>query len=364
MIKNIYTSDQTSPYLFFTRLLKSKDVKNRLYKYLDCLKNNKISRKDISSILKKLKEEGCSYAFFANSLVESFLISNNYQYDDNKFIDLYGLSIQVDNDSIDSSIMMVDIFSKLFNLSRFNIHKYDVRIFKNAKEAALGILGVDIENDTDAILELFNNGYVMDGSTLDGNIRFKSKNVINITMVGTYDDIANKLFGVSVSNISKQELTEMLKKKDITFDEVDKDPHSKLSGLTSSNMNFWGNYYLNLINSNLECNFNVFHMDEVDNFEDYIRNALASNNIVGVSTSAGSDVKMIDPRTNESISIASDSAGHMMTFRKFDIDGNIIVDSYGKDYLIKKDDLNSLLFNVVNIKNKSIDNIKEEQKKI
>lgn len=351
MISNIYTSDQTTPFIFANKLLKTNDVKKRLIKYIECLQNNNIDPKDMKSVLATLKESGCTYAFVANALVESFLKDNNYQYDDKKFQDLYGLSIEVDEDTIDSSILMVDIFSKLYNLSRFDINKYNKEIYKNTLEAAKSITGIDYTDSSKAYLDIINHGYIADGITATGEHIYKKQEPTKLTIVGTYDDVAKKLLGVETEGISKRELESELNNKGITFFEKDKNPAAKFSGLTTNEINFWVNYYLSLKGNDLSFTSTIYTSNDED-FPAFIEEQ-RSQSIVGVAAPLNNNIMMIDPKTKSSSPITSNTSGHIMTFRGFNQNGDIMVDSYGKDFILRRSDIDKLEFQVVDIKHKT-----------
>ena len=150
--------------------------------------------------------------------------------------------------------------------------------------------------------------------------------------------------------MTKDELKKLLGKKDITFNEKDKEIAAKFSGLTSDSINFWTNYYLNAIGSNLLYNSRKLEPHDYDNFSIYLKELLKFGDVVGVSATRDSNVMMIEPRTGTRVNISSNTAGHMMTVRGLDASGNLVVDSYGKNFIIAKQDIDSLEYQVVTVR--------------
>lgn len=358
MIKYAYTSNQGAPYELLTKLIKTRKEKERIFKYLDCMQKQGIDSKEAKDVLKKMKETGCTYAFVANSLINSFLNENNGTYDDQKFFDIFGVSLTNGDDTIDYSILMVDIFSTLYKVSKFDIHKCDVRYYSDVFEACNDILKTSFDDDVKASIALFEAGYLMDGTNSKGEVKFVSRIPLNFSIVGTYTDLAYQLFGIQDKNISLDDISVLCKESGITIEEQYKNPASKFSGLTNDSINLWVNYYLKQKNSDLLFESRNFLRDEFESdteFIDYVNMAMQNNLIIGVSSSVGSNVKMINPSTKETIDISTDRAGHRMTFVKFDSQGNIVVDSYGIDFVLLKEDYNKLTFQLVQVKHKNVE---------
>jgi len=350
---NKIEADQTLPY---------KIMKNRLfymeqYKELLYIVNKNIpgiNPDEVIEVFKKLSETGCSSAMFANSLVEQI-----YQNDED-FKNKFGFSL-LTKGKIDCNKLMIDIFSKLYGVMKVKFIEYERYSFSSVKEAALSLLGKSFSNDSEALLELFNNGINADGKDLNGNLLFKNKVPKITNYIGTIEEIANKKF--SLENIKTlEEIKNICKDKNIEVEFKDVEIHEKLTGLGTENFNFWSNYYLNKYNLDFSFNNETIIVsdfkEDYKSFVNYINNLVLEGYSVSVASTPNSIAYM---HTNKKMSwskISSKEAGHIMLFKNFDQNMDIVVSSYGQSYIIPKEYFNLLEYNKI-IKKEKEDEIKK-----
>ena len=144
-------ADQRLPY----KLMKNKFLYREKYKKLLNIVNKNIQNinpEEVIQIFKKLSDTGCSCAMLANTLVEQIYT------DDLTFYNTFKFSI-LENDAVDCNKLMVDIFSKLYGVMKIRFIEYKRYSFANMKEASLELLGKNYNDDSQASLDLFNNGF-------------------------------------------------------------------------------------------------------------------------------------------------------------------------------------------------------------
>ena len=158
-------ADQSFPY----KLMKNKLFNREYYKELLYIVNKNIpgmSPSEIIEMFKKLSNTGCSCAMFANSLVEQIYL------DDKSFKKKFGFSL-ITKDKIDCNKLMVDIFSKLYNVMKIKFVEYERYSFSSINEASQILLGKTFDTENEAIVQLFNSGISADGKDINGNLLFK-----------------------------------------------------------------------------------------------------------------------------------------------------------------------------------------------
>ncbi len=346
-------ADQGFPY----KLMKNKFFHREQYKELLYIASKNmpgISADEMIEMFKKLSNTGCSSAMLANSLVEQI-----YENDED-FKNRFGFSI-LTKGKIDCNKLMVDIFSKLYGVMKVRFIEYERYSFSSVNEAALALLGKTYSNDSEALLQLFNSEINADGKDSNGNLLFK-RNVPKITnYIGTCEEIAKEKFGLE--NVKTlEELKNICKEKNIEVEFKDIEIYEKLTGLGTQNFNFWSNYYLNKYD--LDFSFNNEAIIVSDFKEDYTSFMAHINNLVleGYSISIGSTPNSIAyMHTDKKMSwskISSKETGHVMLFKYFDNNNDIVVSSYGEDYIIPKEYFNILEYNKIKKNEKDEENKK------
>lgn len=344
MTKYIYYSNQEQPELIIKKHIKRKKQRMLAAKYLERLKANNID--DIEA-LKKLASSGCTYAYLSNVLVESFIIALGGKYDDEIFTSTFGFSLLVDEETADSNILMTDIFSYLYNKVKMEIYSYQVYHYKNEMEALEKLFGEKAESEDDAILRLKEHKIYPDGKEESGINRYKTALPKIETIYGSYNEIARQL-GIAQENVTKEELISLLKQKDITFAIKYEAPESKLSGLFETNINTWANYYL--CEKNIDAYFKStkipIDFNTYAEFKEYLNNQMAEGYCLGISSSPNNKKAIIlNPNNSkEAISISSKIKGHQMIITGFDQEDNIIINSWGKDFIIPKENYQEFVY--------------------
>ena len=336
-------ADQSLPY----KLMKNPFMHGKQYKeylYIVNKNINNITPSEVIELFKKLSNTGCSCAMLANLLIDSLY------FDDLEFKNTFGFSI-LTRGSIDCNKLMIDIFSKLYKIMRIKFVEYDTYKCRNEKEAVLNILGKECQTNSEAIIELFNCGISGDGKDTDGNLIFKNKRNPKITnYIGSVSEVAKKKFNIDGIN-SVVELKKLCNDLDIQVEFKDIEIHEKLSGLGTKNFNYWSNYYLNKYNVNLELfNSSIVVSDFNNNYNEfmnYLSKLVIDGYSISVSTGPNSEAYMYTKRNSFWHKISSEEAGHVMLFKGFSESKDIIVASYGIDYIIPKEYFNILEFNKI-----------------
>lgn len=355
-MKKIIQADQTLPY----RLMKNKFLNRKQYNDILSIVNKNLSNTSVDNIIemfKKLSQTGCSCAMCAEMLVGQLC-------EDDSFETLFDFPI-MSKDVIDSNKLMVDIYSKLYGVMKARFIEHEYYSFNNVQEATLSMLGKEYDSDSKAVLELFNIGISADGIDSNGKLLFKNNKPKITDYVGTAEEIAKKKFGIDGVK-SLEELTKICSTKNITFEYKDLEINEKFTGLLTKNFNFWSNYYLQKSNIDLcldreEIGIRNFAGD-YNKFNQYIKDLILQGNSITVATGPNSDVYM---RTNMPMSwgkISSESKGHIMLFKGFNKTNDMVVSSYGKDYIIPKEYFTMLEYSKISKKEK-INNL-DSQKKV
>lgn len=351
-MQHIYYASQDFPQEQYKKLFKTKKDKNTLYNYLEILKNNDIND---PSIFYELEQKGCTYAYVANAIITKIITNSNQELTDNDIKNIFGFSLNMDENILDCNSLMIDIFAFLHDRVKLTIHKYKTYHFKNAIEAVKNLFGEELPSENDAILKLFNNGIIADGIDPDSKEK-KYKNIIsdNQVVYGTYSEIAESLLNIKDNDINKEKLQKILLNNDITFEEHDKSPESKLSGLNENNINLWINYYLLKKNINIEFKSEVIEkeINTYYNFQNQLTTLLNEGYILGTSSSPNSNAFIVS--SEEKIPISSNQAGHKMLITGFDENNNIIVSSWGKDFIIPKEYYKNFTYTKAKIKTPEI----------
>lgn len=357
----IYKSDICLPFAFYkssssifrilNNILNFNDIENRWPKYKEILKRNNIDESNYKIVLSDLSN-GCAYAFIADALVESFFRNNNNKYDDKKFKDIFGISIKLNDFAIDNTLLALDMFCKLYNLSRFIISEFDVREYNSYQEAVKDLFNLDSSSEGDANITLCNNGYNGLGIQQEGNskgkIKIKSEKPKNqYQMIGTYDDLAKKFLN-GKEFVSTEELRKDLSEKGILFTVHETDMDSKLSGIIGEINSFWVNYYLEKNDSELQIECEIKNYDD---FIEFMSNEEITNFVVGVRSWPDSKAVCKDlDNTIDGTKMSDKKIGHIIALDSIDTFGNIIVERQNKKFIIDKKYASGLDFKIISVK--------------
>lgn len=219
----------------------------------------------------------------------------------------------------------------------------------------MNLLGRNYDTENEAAVDLFKNGIMADGVDSNGKLLFKNTIPKTSSYVGTCEQIATEKF--SLSGIKSIEmLKSVCKDRNIDVEFKDVEIYQKLTGLGTENFNYWTNYYLNKYNVDFEIKEEaIIVKDFKDNYEmfmGYIENLKLEGCSISVASTPNSIAYM---HTNKSMSwskISSKETGHVMLFKYFDSNGDIVVSSYGEDYIIPKEYFNLLEYNKIEKKQK------------
>lgn len=340
---NVERANQTGPYDLSKKIIKSQSDKILLSEFNEIVKKYypNYSTSDINNLYSELSKNGCTYASMANVIVEQLG-------SDPTFKEKFGYSLSGNN--IDANKIMLDIYCCFNSTIELNVHMYEHYEFDSNIEAAKKLLGKDFSDDSEAIREIIiskDSNYTAEGITANNKLLFKSKTCINKSIIGNYADIANQLFGIDNSQISKNELENLLKKNKYSYEIKYTDAPSKLSGLGQTkinNLEKWINKYFEMNNVNLKLeagNINSATV-EYEELQNTINSKINDGYTIEVSSSLKSEVWMTDGKSWEKPT--SETAGHQMNFEGFDKDGNILVCSWGKIYMFPKEFYKKLEF--------------------
>lgn len=335
-------ADQGFPY----KLMKNKLFHREQYKELLYIASKNIpgiSVGEMIEMFKKLSNTGCSSAMFANLLVEQI-----YKNDED-FKNIFGFSL-LTKDKIDCNKLMVDIFSKLYGVMKVRFIEYERYSFSSMKEATLSLLGKTYSTDSEAFLHLFDSGISANGMDLNGNFLFESRFPKITKYIGTCEEVAKEKFGLE--NVKTlEEIKDICKQQNIQVEFKDIEIYEKLTGLGTENFNFWSNYYLNKYDLDYSVNNeNIIVGDFNGNYEsfmEHINNLVSEGYSISVASTPNSIAYMHTDKKMSWSKISSKETGHIMLFKYFDNNNDIIVSSYGENYIIPKEYFNFLEYNKI-----------------
>ena len=227
MENNIKSANQMEPYRVMKKTFKTKKDKEYITSIYTIIKNNnpEFSDKEVIKLCSEISKSGCTYASIEN-IIMAHMTENIEDLEEKLGYCLY------DKDGVkEYDKLMVDIFSTISNMIELEYYKYNVYKFSTIKECYENIFNRPYESEIASINELNSIGIMMDGFSDDGLMQFKDvKNINKQVLIGTYKEIANKLFGIN-QNINKEEFEKLLKDNNYNY-KINNDIHySKFSGL-------------------------------------------------------------------------------------------------------------------------------------
>ncbi len=345
-MEKIIEADQGRPY----KIMRNKLLHGSEYKeLLSIVKRNipNITANEIIEMFKSMADSGCSSCMLAN------LLGKELFKDDESFKNMFGFSIS-NKGTLDYNKILVDIYSKLYGVMKAKFIEYNTYTFKSIKEAALNLLGKEYSDDMEASINLFNNGIKSDGIDSNGNLVFKSREPKITNYVGTASEISKKKFEIDVNSL--EELKQICLSKNINLECTDLQIYEKLSGLKPTNFNFWSNYYLEKTNIDYSLNSEDIIISDFNNdynkFLQYINSLVLEGYEISVGTTPNSSAQMHNKKLFSWSQISSESSGHVMLFKKFNKDNDIVVSSYGEDYTIPKEFYSILEFRKIKVTSK------------
>ena len=196
---------------------------------------------------------------------------------------------------------------------------------------------IDDEKNENSQLRLFNSGYIADGISESGKLCYKKRQPIVTELVGSVEEIAKKMF--DLDNIyTIDDLKKECDKREIQLECFDTKIYQKLTGLTPRDFNFWANYYIHYYTDDYELECSSIAIKDFNNdynqFMKYINELISNGSMVSVSAPLKSSAFMHGNGPLSWSRISSDENGHVMTFKYFDQNGDIVVSTYGKDFII------------------------------
>lgn len=346
----IHKASQLGPCQLYKKFFKSKNDKEMLEELKAIVKKYfpNYSDKDISNLYSILSKSGCTYATMANVIMEQ--LGN----DDEIFQQYFGYSLCNRDGTINYDKLMLDIFACISQMVELEIHRYDVRKYSSIIEAAKILLNYDYVDTTKASLDLFNVGWIGDERDENGMFVFKNKSCTNESLIGSYSEIALKLFNINDKDMDREKLEQLLKVNNIGYRFNYTAVQSKFSGLPViriNNLKRWMNKFFESNNINLELHATIIKSSSVDyeEFQRDIYDKLIEGYSIDVCSHLETDVWMTDGYAWEKPT--EKTAGHLMNFQGFDKDGNILVCSWGKTYMFPKEFYRKLEFMAIRIGN-------------
>ena len=327
----VFYSDQSLP----QQTSKNKFNKNKFNNYADIVRKNcpNITNAEIIEMFNNLNYEGCSCAAFANTIYEQYY-TNDFDFYDN-----FGFSLKDKNGNIDINLLMVDIYSKLYNSAKVKIFKYDDYVFDSLDTATKKLLGKTFDNDSDRFAALVQNHYLGNGLDELGNLKIHHSIPTTETYYSSPNEIAKQVFGVEGIN-TFEELENLCKENNINISISDRKIQEKLTGLTGDNYNYWNKYYFdshNLSNSLIESEISVKELGgDYSQLQEKLL-TLSKDSTILISVGPNSDAQMHNNGILSWSKIGGKDAGHVMTFLGFDSNNDILVNSWGEQWIIPKE---------------------------
>lgn len=343
-MKKIIEADQTLPYnMAKSKLFHRAQFRELLY---IAIKNRPdLSAEEVIEMFQSLSHSGCSCAFLANALVDQLSL------DEQNFTNTFGFSLFTGTGKMDSNKLMVDIFSKLYGVMKVKFIEYDFYAFDSAEEASKALLGKTFLDNSDAFLNLFDAGYAADGLDNNGKLLFKSREPKLSYALGTCEQIAKEKFGIEGIK-TLENLQNICFNNNITMEYSDLEIHDKLTGLGTSNFNFWSNYYLKQYGVDFQINNEAiitsdFHGD-YEKFMGYINDLLENGYTISIAAPNNTETYIHSNMPMSYTKITSQEAGHIMKLKGFNNNKDFVVSSYGKEFILDKEYFPILEFQKIN----------------
>lgn len=306
-----------------------------------------MSKREIEKFLAKMKSDGCTYVATANNIYEQL------NYDPVVFKQKLGFEMYLPNGQLNHNQLITDIYAHMSTKVHVDVNgSFEFKTYDSWTAAAKDLYGVDLPYQEANIKVLLgtkdlNCGYHAVTGNPDGTVSLKK--VISSqksTVVGTPQEIAYKLTGKNV-DISAKELPSFLEKNGINTT-------GKVSELFAGEKVFarGDNVYLEeYLNSKklslVERNTSVSRTsNEIIND---VKKAFEEGYSINVNSVSGKPVSMTDGTKLGWVTTGDDGCGHAMIVRGVNENGDIIVSSWGKKYLIPNDFVPEMRFNFIKI---------------
>lgn len=359
-----YIASQSAPYELMNKKIKSTNDSIRLRNLVNIvlLTHQNYKENDIKDLFCSLKNSGCTYATFANVIIQQLQNNKDINIFLEEFQNLFGYSLyDAEKNIIDYNRLLVDLYSTLYKVGDLSVSYYNKYSYKSLMEAANNLIGEDEKYNVDnAATKLFDKGYYSDGFDENGNLVFKDiKNPVIVRVIGTYQELAFKVFKRDFSNFSDEEIKKVFKKYNMQVCEKSYENSSKFSGLTTININFWLNEFFRRKNINLEVNVQniAWCIDSTEEFLQRINDALEKGASISVSSDHNCDVYMknLKEKFLNWDKLENGKVGHSMFLKNISDTGDLIVSSWGEDYLIPIEYCKALILKSIFIKPKNYD---------
>jgi hypothetical protein len=352
-----FMAGQSEPYdLLKKRVLLPKE-KLRLKSYIDIVLmiHPNYDKNDIEDLFRSLMQTGCTYATYSNAIIEQFGKGKSLSIFLEEFENLFGYSLyNKEKDFIDYNRLLVDLYSTFYNVGKLTAVWRDVYCFNSIDEAASNLIG-ECKDENQGLIKLFENGYISDGFDTDGKLKIKDikrPNIIKI--IGTPQELANVVLNGNYDNLTNDEVKSLFKQNNIEMIENDLESSSKLSGLSTGNINFWLKEFFK--RKKIPLMFTVqeitYGLDDPNELLQKINDALSMGCSISVSEKRNYEVFMkdLDKKIHTWVKLNDSKAGHAMFLKSISDEGDLIVSSWGGNYLIPIEFCSGLKLNSLLIK--------------
>lgn len=359
-----YMASQSSPYELMNKKIKSSKDSVRLRNLVNIvlLTHPDYKESDIKDLFCSLKNSGCTYAAFANAIIKQLGQGKDINIFLEEFQYLFGYSLyDAEKNIIDYNRLLVDLYSTLYKVGDLSAFYYNRYSYKSLMEAANNLIGEDEKYSEDNVAaKLCDEGYYSDGFDENGNLVFKDiKNPIVIKVIGTYQELAFKVFEKDFSNFSDEEIKNLFKNHNIQVCEKSYEIPSKLSGLSTTNINFWLNEFFRRKKIDFEVNVQnvAWCIDSTEELIQKINESLEKGASILVSSDHNYEIYMKNLEEKFFLwdKLENGKVGHAMFLKGISDTGDLIVSSWGKDYLIPIDYCKALILKSIFVKQKNYD---------
>lgn len=331
-MENIIYAGQATPWQLLRKTFPNSEEKERRSRYLEIIQKYypNYEKSDITRMVLDINKSGCATTSVANIIARKF-------YNEDSFKEQFGFDLKLSNSTIDYNILLVDLCCAVYKKAKIDIYSYERFSFDNVFEAARSFLGKEYDNDIDASNALYKEHIIPDGFDSDGKYQYKNSIPKKETIITTMEELALEKFGIENKFITEEELKSMFKVGGTDVNIADVAFFEKFSGLLATNKEFWINYYLEQHNLNYEVNIEMGKYDTKE-FYQMLKDSLTDNSGIEISSDHNNPIYLHTDKRFSYFSLENDKGkGHAMTYKDIDFDGNIIVSSWGHDYIIDKE---------------------------
>jgi len=332
--KDLLSGNQWSLYNKLKTLIKSKKLKEELKDIENIIKkyHSDYNKEDIKNLAREINQTGCTLVAAVANILDSL------NYDNEKVKEIFGFSLYDNDRNIKHDYLIAELasfFKDKVEIEIRGVHK--ILEFGSNIEAAKKILGIDCKTETEAFIKLTENNCLIDGHVY----KYFEKNPA--TYMNDYHEIGKEIFNKDFNSL--EELKKAFEDNNMVVNIKGVSIPEKLSTLDDYSYVKWLDYYF----KGKDLDFRVF--SEKNRFNSYEEAISAlemfkeKGESITVEVDPSSEVAMTDGSKFGWFNFSNVvGVGHAMPFKGINVNGDIVVSSWGEYHVIPKEYIKDLWF--------------------